>query len=226
MTVEDLKIIFDWVAVILLFMTFASGVGVLITGNIINKRQEQQLRTFNSGLTAAKTELGKQQERAANADARVAGLEVDAADAKAEMAKQQTRAATAERRLLELQERIKPRHLSEPDKELLVKELSPLPPITVQIAWSLTAPDGEGLAEDFADVFKRLGWKMPHNPSSNVFNVAPVGVHIVVHDRQTAPAHAGAFQHALKSIGIEAPGGVSSDVPPNSFEIRIGNKKD
>jgi len=37
MSTELLKTIFDWVAVILLGFTFASGLGGLITGNIINK---------------------------------------------------------------------------------------------------------------------------------------------------------------------------------------------
>ncbi len=53
MTVEGLKTVFDWIAVILLFLTFAAGFGVLITGNIINKRQEQQLRQFDRDLTGS-----------------------------------------------------------------------------------------------------------------------------------------------------------------------------
>lgn len=73
MTVEGLKTTLDWTAVILLFLTFAAGFGVLITGNIINGRQEEKLRNFDSDLTSAKLTLAVQQERAANADARVAG---------------------------------------------------------------------------------------------------------------------------------------------------------
>ena len=68
MTVEGLKTVFDWIAVILVFLTFAAGVGVLITGNIINERQAEQIKQFDKGLTDAKTELGKQQERAAKAE--------------------------------------------------------------------------------------------------------------------------------------------------------------
>src|ERR1700691_4158757 len=104
MTVEGLKVVFDWIAVILLFLTFAAGVGVLVTGNIINERQAHQLRQFDKDLIGAKIELGKQQERAAKADAHVAGLEKDASEAKAaqqrvetELAKQKERAASAEK---------------------------------------------------------------------------------------------------------------------------------
>jgi hypothetical protein len=50
MTVEGLKTTFDWMAVILLFFTFAAGVGVLITGNVINERQAEKLRKFAKDL--------------------------------------------------------------------------------------------------------------------------------------------------------------------------------
>jgi hypothetical protein len=61
MSVEALKSFFDVGTVILLFLTFAFGAGVLITGNIINGRQAVQLRQFDKGLTEAKTELAKSQ---------------------------------------------------------------------------------------------------------------------------------------------------------------------
>ncbi len=82
MTVEAWKSIFDVLAVVLLGLTFFAGAGVLITGNIINGRQTEKLRQFDSDLVSAKGDLAKQQERAANADAKVAGLEKDASDAK------------------------------------------------------------------------------------------------------------------------------------------------
>jgi hypothetical protein len=51
-------------------------------------------------------------ERVAIADGKVAGLEKHAADAKTEMSKQQTRAAKAEQDLLALQQRTAPRRVS------------------------------------------------------------------------------------------------------------------
>ncbi|HKW76720.1 MAG TPA: hypothetical protein VJN64_14410, partial [Terriglobales bacterium] len=119
MTVEGWKQIFDVATVVLLFLTFACGAGVLITTNAINKRQESQLRQFDKDLTGAKTELGKQQERAAKAEQGVAGLEEAASDAKAaqqrvetELAAQQERAAKAEKALVELQQRASPRRIT------------------------------------------------------------------------------------------------------------------
>jgi hypothetical protein len=56
-SVEALKSAFDLAAVVLLFLTFAAGAAVLVTGNIINKRQEEKLRKFDGDLTTAKSEL-------------------------------------------------------------------------------------------------------------------------------------------------------------------------
>lgn len=50
MTVEELKTIFDWSALILGFLTIVAGVGILVTGNVINKRQSEQIRQFETDL--------------------------------------------------------------------------------------------------------------------------------------------------------------------------------
>ena len=68
MSVELWKTIFDWSAVVLVGLTFVAGAGGLIVGRILTDRQADQLREFDQGLTAAKTELGKQQTRAAEAE--------------------------------------------------------------------------------------------------------------------------------------------------------------
>jgi len=96
MTVESWKSIFDLATVALLFLTFAAGAGVLITGNIINSRQKQQLQTFDSDLTAAKSGLAKQQERAAKAEAQIASAQADAAEANLQIAKANERTAGLE----------------------------------------------------------------------------------------------------------------------------------
>lgn len=96
MSVESLKSIFDIAAVALLFLTFAAGAGVLITGNIINRRQEEKLRKFDGDLTAAKTDLAIQQERAANADARAKDADARIAEAQRGSAEASERATKAQ----------------------------------------------------------------------------------------------------------------------------------
>jgi hypothetical protein len=50
MSVDALKGFFDIGALVLLFLTFAFGAGILITGNKINDRQAEQLRQFDKAL--------------------------------------------------------------------------------------------------------------------------------------------------------------------------------
>jgi hypothetical protein len=68
-SVEFWKSIFDVVAVFAAAITFIAGAGALWTGNILNKRQVAHLRQFDKDLTAAKIDLAKQQQRAAELDA-------------------------------------------------------------------------------------------------------------------------------------------------------------
>jgi multidrug efflux pump subunit AcrA (membrane-fusion protein) len=83
MSVEVWKSFFDLAAVILLFLTFLAGAGVLFTGNVINRRQAAQLKQFDSDLTRAKSDLASQQERAAKAEGNIALAEQHSAEANA-----------------------------------------------------------------------------------------------------------------------------------------------
>jgi hypothetical protein len=71
---EAVKSIFEIAGVILLFLTFVVGAGVLLIGNKINERQAERLRQFDKDLTEAKAALTKQQERAIEAERRLLEL--------------------------------------------------------------------------------------------------------------------------------------------------------
>jgi predicted negative regulator of RcsB-dependent stress response len=68
-SLEAWKTFFEIGGVILLFLTFVFGAGVLFTSTRINERQAKQLRQFDSDLTQARTALSVQEERAAKAEA-------------------------------------------------------------------------------------------------------------------------------------------------------------
>jgi hypothetical protein len=152
MSVELLKSICDWLTVVLIALTVASGAGALITGDIISKRQEARLRKFDGDLTDAKIELGRQQILASDAAARVAGLEQDAANAKA-------RAATAERSLLELQQRLTHRRISKADQDKMVALLSPFPGSVVRFT-KLGDSEAKQFADDLLAVFQAAKWSV------------------------------------------------------------------
>ena len=75
MSVEDWKSIFDWAAVILVFFTFAAGAGVLITGNILNKRQAVQLRQFEKDLRDEDVKIAEANERTEKLRLEIVSLE-------------------------------------------------------------------------------------------------------------------------------------------------------
>jgi hypothetical protein len=95
MSVELWKFIFDWATVVLIALTVVSGAGALITGGIIAKRQDARLYEFDKDLTGAKLELGKQQERAAQAEKSAAEAKQLASGFETEIAKSNERAAEA-----------------------------------------------------------------------------------------------------------------------------------
>jgi septal ring factor EnvC (AmiA/AmiB activator) len=152
MSSEAWKSLFDVIALVLLFLTAVAGVGVLIFGNKVNKEQATRLRQFDSDLTKAKSDLATQQERAAKADAAVAGLQKGVASAETEMAKQQTKAATAELALLELQQRLKHRRISAEDHKKMVLALQPFHGSVVELT-KLKEPEAEQFADDLISVF-------------------------------------------------------------------------
>ncbi len=242
MSVDAWKSIFDMGTVLAAFLVFVFGAGALITGNIINKRQESQLRQFDKGLTEAKTELSKQQERAANADARVAGLEHDTADAKKEMAKQQERAATAELKLLELQERIRPRKLTTKQEADFVTALRALPGGTIDFGYTSGGGDESfNFAKQFLPLFKSASWNVQNEASiANHLDIQVIGVGVLNRGAAapnpnlpvsgvnvpppgfiTLTPTLAAIQSAFRAVGIEVQ---FINYPVDRPEVVIGSK--
>jgi hypothetical protein len=218
MSVEVWKSIFDWVTVILIALTVFSGAGALIMGDIIGKRQESRLRQFDKELTEAKKELGKQQERAANADARVAGLEQDAANAKAEMAKRQTRAAVAEKALLELQQRLAHRRINPSDHVRLVASLKPFQGSTVQLT-KLADAEAAQFADDILSVLHDAGWSVQ---LSSIGTVSPPQYGLLCSvDESTKAGHTlAAALHSLPTADVKS----ATLAPPSIAAIFVGLK--
>src|SRR5713226_109522 len=166
MSLESWKLLFEVIGLLAVGATFMFGSAALVVGNRINKHQASQLRQFDEDLTAAKTELGKQQERAANADARVAGLERDAANAKVtqqkveiELARQREKTAIAERALLELQQKLADRNITSQHRDKMLAVLRTRAPGHV-VVQSLLSGGREALqyASEIAAVFRAAGW--------------------------------------------------------------------
>jgi hypothetical protein len=68
MSVEAWKSIADWATIVFIAFTVVSGSAALILGDRINEKQTEQLLKFDRDLTDARTKLGEQQQRAAEAE--------------------------------------------------------------------------------------------------------------------------------------------------------------
>ncbi|HTU44426.1 MAG TPA: hypothetical protein VMF91_05160 [Bryobacteraceae bacterium] len=191
-------------------MAFAFGAGVWFTSNIINERQAAQLRQFDKDLTGAKSELGKQQERAAN----------------------------AERSLLELRERIKPRHLTDKEAAAFVAALRTHPGGTSDFGTTIGGGDeAANFAKQLLPLFRQAGWKAPEDISgtTNHLDIQVVGIGILTPGTETPDHRAAtpyvrltpalmALRDAFRSVGMEAQfiawHPKTGDVP----EVVIGSK--
>jgi hypothetical protein len=165
MSIELWKTIFDWGAVVLVGFTLITGAGALITGRIINDRQSAQLQKIRTDLTANQTELAKQQERAAKADAQVAGLQKAASDAQSaqqrvatELETQRERAAKAEAVLLRLENRQGNRYVK---NHSVSKGLKGKSTGTVIIWYQPNDPEAYWFANSISGELLAANWNIP-----------------------------------------------------------------
>lgn len=154
-------------------------------------------------------------------------FEQDIVSAKEKAAKAEERTLKAESALLQFQERLQARRLSEKQKHDLVQRLSGLPKIPFTVAWVTDATDGQLYGEDFIDLFGRLGWApKPQNAELEFVSKHIVGVFVVIHDiNDDARSQGDAFLNAFVEVGIAAKPQLDSGIPEHSLEIRIGAKE-
>lgn len=165
------------------------------------------------------------------AAAQVATLQKDAADARAaqqrvetELARQREKAANAERALLELQERIKPRHLTAKQQSELHKLLSATDSKgAVEIRCSIGDPEAYDFALDIANVLNAAGWQAIIN-NRVIMIPTPVGLKMWAHSEQTAPIHAVALLNILNSIGLRPQVELNPELPEGQLVLIVGAK--
>ena len=97
------KSFFEVGGVVLLFLTFAFGAGFFLTGRVVSRRQEVQLRRFDRELTLAKTAQAVQEERAAKMEAGNIQLRADLENATAESTRRQKELEIEQRKTAEAQ---------------------------------------------------------------------------------------------------------------------------
>ncbi len=155
MSVDSLKSIFDWVALIGVFVTLTAGIGAVWTGNIINDRQGERLRKFDSGLTVAKSDLAAQQERAALAEGKIALAEQHTTEARGDIAKANELAEKERLARVKIEANVAWRHLSDKQVTDIARRLHNLHSREAITVW-FSAGDAEGarFAADIAEMLR------------------------------------------------------------------------
>ena len=161
--------------------------------------------------------------RAAEADVRAAETMKSARGLEIEIAQQRQRAARAEKDLVEIQERIRPRLITDAQRALLIQALTKSPKGSVRI--DTVIGDGEALifARQIKEILKASGWTDVHL-SHSIYTGSPVGLSMTVRDGNKTPLFAVALAEAIESIGIPVKRGYNSEIPEETIKILVGMK--
>jgi hypothetical protein len=200
-------------------------------------RLEVEAARLREQATAAEAKIKSAEARAAEANERSARAGEGTAKALVEVAiaKENTsrleidaanlreRAARAEKELIEVQDRIKPRRITDPQRTRLIQALKPLPKGPI----SITTPMGDGeariLAGQIQEIFKASGWGDVHI-SQALFNRPMIGVMIQLHDVENIPLFAVPLLQAFHDNDVSKTLAYNPEVPEGKIDILVGMK--
>jgi hypothetical protein len=141
-----------------------------------------------------------------------------------EVAKLQTKAADSQRELLELQERTKPRHLTDEQRIKLIDLLKQQPKGTIEIECIAGDKESCDFARQISDMLSFVGWKITSLGSLVIGGQPPSGLLIFFKDAMSTPTGAKALQEALLSVGFPALGQLHSEYPQDKLTLMVGVK--
>ena len=124
--------------------------------------------------------------------------------------------------MLELQERLKPRHLTGEQRATLLELLKKIPKGKVKIYAFIGDNEAIDFSAELLEVLTEAGWPVEH--AGQHVALFTRGLGILVHDRETAPPYAVFLQNALKAAQLEAHGIITDQVPENTVNLFVGPK--
>jgi hypothetical protein len=165
--------------------------------------------------------------------------EIDEADSRhaAEIGSLQTQLSEAEKQLSEAEKKVEEierkqayQHLTDEQKQALIRVLSPFRGDKVRIFYVIGDANGKAYADDFASVFAKAGWDYGGGSGvkQGIFEKDPIGIEITLNATQVTagkiPRAAETLVQTLNALGLAERGFRSPGVPPDTIEIRIGKK--
>jgi len=216
-------------AIVALLYFFASFKALKYAGDLKDAQDALSRARDNQLVSDLKTKDG--QIATANALAGTAKeqsdrLEGDNLKLRGQVAILETQAADAQRAYLELQERVKPRHLTAQQRTRLIKLLRARPGGFVQMKCSVGDAEAFDFAAELADAManaKDRGWQ-PKCCDRLVFKPLPVGLEIRVHSISSAPVYATTLHLILGQIALPAPIVPNDEIAPGEMILLVGLK--
>jgi hypothetical protein len=232
------------------------GLSYVVLSRPLRRAEEREKIELQGKVAAAQKEAGEANEHAGNierdnlllrgqivtletnaatAKRDVARLQKAASDAKAaqqkvekELAVQQELAATAEKALLEVQERVRPHHLTSGQKTQLVELFKANPGGAITISCLNGNRESSDFARELAEVLTLGGWHV-NGPlevvvPSEAGSGPPVGVSLTVAQADKVPSRAVVLQIALERIGLSASAQLNPNMKEDDVSLFVGVK--
>jgi len=187
----------------------------------------------NDDLRTAEKELSALEIAKVQADSK-ALLKIETDKVRIELAAQQERAAKAERALLELQERVKDRHLSAENKLQLIHRLAIEPKGQLEIRCPIGNPEARNFTLELVQAFRASGWDVTLNDRV-IIMPTPVGLKLLVHSEQPtaregelvkgeAPQRTNSILKAFKDSHLSIEVQFDQNVPKQELSLIVGFK--
>lgn len=195
---------------------------------------EQQSAEANRQAGEANKIAGKANERAGGLELKAQELERDNLQMREGVATLEKDAANSKRAYLELQERIKDRHLTTAQRQKLLEGLKGSPSGQIEIRCPIGNPEARNFAIELKDVFDTAGWKATLNDRV-IMMPTPVGLKVWVHSEQPtedggglvtgpAPIRTRSLTSAFKGASLNVEFQFNHGVPADDLVLVVGGK--
>lgn len=185
-------------------------------------------------IAIAKADAARAKEGTANAEAVSAKASVEVARLQVVVANAEQKRAEAQKALLELQERLKDRHLTAEQQKQLAYHLKSLPRGQLEIRAAVGSPDARNFALEFVAIFQSAGWQVSVNDRALILPT-PIGVSLWLHTErgvvlqdtlisEQAPIRAKSIIDAFGSVSLPLEVQFVRDVPKDELVLVVGFK--
>jgi len=239
MDLEFLSKASSWANVAVLVFTVLAAVAGVVAWHFSSQFRDAKDAAFERFKLQSALSIAESATRTAEATKRASEAGEEAAKAVAEAAranertktlefeadKQRERAAEAEMKLFQLQEKTKPRQISEEQRTRLMTLLSAASPKGL-VGLGCVRGDAEGgtLAEQIDEVLKAAGWPTTGISQATYDGGNPTGLFVLVKSASTATARATVLKRVFSKAGIQLPAYTKSNLGTDDVHIIVGTK--